>query len=339
MQKLLAALASQSISPEAFTPSVQPHHHQHLLAPSPYDPSQPTIGPGTGLDKHPNDTTPTHLPPTTYDYTPANVPSPFNFSLLGGPSDADQIVPFEQHDEKLQKSYRTATEIHDDVDELQNNIQSLIQSLGIDPGTLDVVLPPSDGVVDTAGGGIVGSSAGGLVGAGASAVDMYPIGNNTDFDFDSFLMDMPRTTEDDGDLERLAERLESSSVIGKSAEISRIGNPSSEHLHAFLDNVASQDEDGDAGRTGSVGMGMMPTHGGTQAQFQELHASQILNMPASSGGGGHPTTPAATTTGARGRKRKSDVIVDVGDTYPLQEQTTTTPNASSILGNRSKRKR
>ncbi|KAF9242068.1 hypothetical protein BU15DRAFT_44428 [Melanogaster broomeanus] len=307
MQKLLAALASQSISPEAFSPVVQPHHHQHLLAPSPYDPSQ--------------------------QYTPmiANAPSPFSFSLLGGPSDADQIVPFEQHDEKLQKSFRTATEINSEVDDLENSIQSLIRSLGADTGTLDAALPPSDGV------------AAGLVSSGTGAagdVEMYPspIGNTVDFDFDSFLMDMPRTNEDDGDFERLAERLESSSVVGKSAEMSsRIGNPSSEQLHTFLDEVASQGGDGSAGGT----VGMMPTHGGTQAQLQQPYASQNpSSFPASLGNSGYPTVPAATTTGLRGRKRKSDVSVDVGDTYPLQEQTPTpTTNASSISGNKSKRKR
>ncbi|KIK79049.1 hypothetical protein PAXRUDRAFT_162335 [Paxillus rubicundulus Ve08.2h10] len=334
MQKLLTALASQSIPSEVFPQASQTHHH--LLAPSPYDPSQQY----TGMNIHTNDSTPVHPPTAPYEYTTAGPPSPFTLSLLGVPSEAEQLVPFEQHEERLQKTYRTASEINNDVDELQNNIQSLIQSLGIDNTTLESTLHPVDGVgaggIGTVGAaGVVGG-----VGVPVGDVDMFPtpINSHQDFDFDSFLMDMPRANEDDGDFDRLAERLETSS---------KMGNASSEQLHAFLDEVASQDGKEGGGGTG-VGVGTMPVYGATQAQVQQLHASQILNMPPNSASGKYSSASAVatptTTTGTRGRKRKSDAIVDAGDTHPHLEQqqamtATATSPGSSIAGNKSKRKR
>ncbi|KAH0826933.1 HSF-type DNA-binding-domain-containing protein [Lanmaoa asiatica] len=190
MQKLLAALAVQSISSEGFPSTGQPHHQQHLIAPSPYnnDPQQytPSISPGSG-NIHPDVTTPARLP-TTYDYSPANELSPFTLSLLGGPSDPDPLA-LQQQDDQLQKTYKTTAEINNDVDELQSNIQSLIQSLGIDPTTLNLAVPPVETATGVGGGG--GASATLPVGD----VDMFSpvnIGAGQDFDFDSFLMDMPR---------------------------------------------------------------------------------------------------------------------------------------------------
>ena len=73
------------------------------------------------------------------------------------------------------------------MDELQNNIQSLIQSLGIDPTTLDSVVPLAETATGVGGGG--GTS----VPLPTGDVDMFGhvnMGAGQDFDFDSFLMDM-----------------------------------------------------------------------------------------------------------------------------------------------------
>lgn len=346
MQKLLAALAVQSISPDVLPPAGQAHL-QHLIAPSPYNnafqQSTPDISPNSG-NMHPNVTTPTRLP-ATFDYTSANALSPFTLSLLGAPADPDPD-PFalQQQDDRLQKTYKSTTEINDDVDELQDNIQSLIQSLGIDPTTLDSVVP----LVETATG--VGGGGRTSVPLPAGDVDMFSsanIGTGQDFDFDSFLMDMPRTNEEDGDLDKLAEKLDPSTVVvPKVSDSSKIGNASSKQLHAFLNEVALQD-----GNEG-VGGGNVRVRVGVRTGVPQLHGSQAFKVPAGAASGGSGAVsgagvgvgpgPGATT---RGRKRKSDVIVDDALTFGPQEvpgamaTTTATSAATSITGNRSKRKR
>jgi hypothetical protein len=331
MQKLLAALAAQSISPEVFSSAGQPHHQQHLIAPSPYnDNSQqynPTLNPGSG-NIHPN-VTPSPRLPSTFDYTAANALSPFTLSLLGSPPDPEPFA-LQQEDDRLQRTYKTATEINNDVDELQSNIQSLIQSLGIDPTTLDSVVPPAEIATGVGGGGNTSMP------PPAGDVDMFPpvnMGTGQDFDFDSFLMDMPRANEEDGDLDKLAERLDPSTVhVPKVSDSSKIGNASSEQLHAFLDEVASQD-----GSESGGGVGIPHKYG-----------SQAFKVPtgaASSGPGAVSGVGVGAGAGTRGRKRKSDVIVEDTHTYAPQEAQAATPTAvaasaaSSITGNRSKRKR
>lgn len=334
MQKLLAALAAQSLAPEVLPPPGQPYHQQHLIAPSPYsnNPHQftPGIGQGGG-NIHPNITPPAQLPPT-FDYNPANALSPFTLSLLGGLSDPDPFA-LQQQDDRLQKTYKTTSEINNDVDELQSNIQSLIQSLGIDPMTLDSTIPPAETATGVGGGGVPSAP------LPPGDMDMFPpvnMGAGQDFDFDSFLMDMPRANEEDGDLDKLAEKLDPSTVVmSKASDSSKIGNASSEQLHAFLDEVASQD--------GSEGVG-----GAAGRVVPQLH-SQTFNVPVGVANGAGAVSGvgvgAGTGTGTRGRKRKSDVIVDGEHTYvPLEVQgapttAVATTAASSITSNRSKRKR
>ena len=315
MQKLLAALAAQSLSPEVFSAAAQPHPQQHLIAPSPYNNNvpqyPPSINPPPPPNIHPNATASPRLP-ATFDYAAANALSPFTLSLLGAPSDPDPFA-LQQQDDRLQKSYKNTAEINDDVDELQTNIQSLIQSLGIDPTTLDSVMPPAEAAIGVGGGGDTSAP------LPAGDVDMFPpvhMGSSQDFDFDAFLMDMPRANEDDGDLDKLAERLDPSTVVvPKASDVSKIGSASSEQLHAFLDEVASQD--------GSEGVG-----GGVPPP-----AFQVPSGAVSGGGVGVNVGAGA---GTRGRKRKSDVIVDGAQTYAPQEVPS---GASSITNNRSKRKR
>lgn len=323
MHKLLAALAAQSIPPEVLP---QPHHQQHLIAPSPYNDNAQQYTPGISppsADAHPN-VAPPPRSPSTFDYGAANALSPFTLSLLGVPSEPDALALQEQ-DERLQKTYKSTTEINNDVDELQNNIQSLIQSLGIDPTTLDSVVPLAETATGVGGGG--GTS----VPLPTGDVDMFGhvnMGAGQDFDFDSFLMDMPRANEEDGDLEKLAERLDPSTVVvPKGSDPSKIGNASSEQLHAFLDEVASQD--------GSEGAGV---------SVPQLHAARAFKAPARTAKGAVPGVGASigAGVGTRGRKRKSDVIVDGVQTLALQEAapTVVAPSAaSSLTGNRNKRKR
>ena len=323
MQKLLTALASQSISPEVFSSASQPHHQPPLIAPSPYNNNsqpytsninstsgnvQPSVGASPRL-------------PSTFDYNTApNALSPFTLSLLGGPSEPDPFALQEQ-DERLQKGYKTTAEINNDVDELQDNIQSLIQSLGFDPTTLDSVLPPAE---TGAGVGRGGTSAPPLP---AGDVDMFPpvnMGTGQEFDFDSFLMDMPRANEEDGDLDKLAERLDPSTVVvSKVSDSSKIGNASSEQIHAFLDEVASQD--------GNDGIG-------SGVHVPSLHGTHTFKVPTGAANG----VPGAVAgvgagVGTRGRKRKSDVIVD--GAHAREAQAANPTAASSITGSKSKRKR
>jgi hypothetical protein len=314
MQKLLSALAAQSFFADMLplTGQHQQQHQQHLIAPTPYnvDPQQYTpdgIGQSTGdLHTHPNVSTPAPIPAPFDQVPPVNALSPFTLSLLGGPSDVDPFSQ-QQQDDRLQKTYNTAAEITTDVDELQSNIQSLIQSLGIDPATLDVAMPSqADGV-----GGEGSASARSLppdAGGDASmfsAMNMGGMGMNMgqDFDFDSFLMDMPRANEEEeGDMDKLAERLDQTTV--PKVDSSKTGNASSaERLHAFLDEVVSQDgNDGVGGEGGS-------------ASFKV----------------------------GRGRKRKSEVVVDDARTYAMQDGETTMTGVDatspSIAGSKNKRKR
>lgn len=250
------------------------------------------------------------------------------FSLLEGPSDPDPSALQEQ-DERFQKTYKTAAEINNDVDELQSNIQSLIQSLGIDPMTLDSSIPPTDTGPGVGGGG--GGGGGGVPSAPAQLptgdVDMFAPVNmaGQDFDFDAFLMDMPRANEEDGDLDKLAERLDASTVVvPKASDASKIGGTSSEQLHAFLDEVASQD-----GNARGVGAGVPQLH---RSQAFQVPPTGIANCGAGAGVG------PGTGTMARGRKRKSDMMTDAAHSYmPPEAQGATT--TTSVSSNRSKRKR
>ena len=327
MQKLLAALAAQSISPEVFSSAAQPHHQPPLIAP-PYndssEPYAPSINPAPGNVRPAVPASPRL--PSTFDFATANALSPFTISLLAGPLEPDPFA-LQQQEEQYEKTCKTTAEINDDVDELQSNIQSLIQSLGIDPTTLDLVLPHTESAAGAGGAG--GTSAPPLPACDVDMFEPVSVGASQDFDFDSFLMDMPRANEEDGDLDKLAERLDPSTVVvPKVSDPSKIGSASSEQLHAFLDEVASQD--------GSEAIG----GGGIGAGVPQLHGMQAFKIPtgATSAGSGAASGMGAGA-GTRGRKRKSDVIVDDARTHPPQEVQSATLAASSITSHKSKRKR
>jgi len=153
-----------------------------------------------------------------------------DYSLLPSSRGGD-LAPFEANDEHLQKTYSSAQEINADVDELQTNINSLIQSLGIDPTTFDAAGGVHSSFDDPYGTGL---------GSGQDS-----------FDFGSYLngMDLaPGATgggghagqEEDPDMEslRLVDKLDSTvRAAGVETKVP------SEQVNAFLDEVASQDVD------------------------------------------------------------------------------------------------
>ncbi|KAH7921058.1 hypothetical protein BV22DRAFT_1097134 [Leucogyrophana mollusca] len=244
MQKLLAALSSQT-------------HYAIPEAPIPQPSSQ--LAP---YDAH-MDVSRTFAPE---HFAASYNPSPL--SLLSAPAQ-DQVMSLDsmaQNEERLQKTYQNASEINADVDTLSSSIHSLIESLGIDPSTLG-----------TSGDGTMGASDIFSMDGGTHDIGMPSDLENMqgEFDFNSFLTDLSRGDEGDADLDRLADRLDPSTTRDTSP---KLPNPSPEQLHAFLDEVASQD--------------------GTETPLpRQPHGS-----------------PATQTS--RARKRKSDVI-DVGNSnYP-----------------------
>ena len=102
MQKLLTALASQSIVPDVFSSTAPPH----LIAPSPYNlPSHTPITNPASTNGHPSTAVPPR-PPPPFDYASSNVPSPFTLSLLGAPSEPEPLA-LQQQDQRLQRSYNS----------------------------------------------------------------------------------------------------------------------------------------------------------------------------------------------------------------------------------------
>ncbi|KAI6010287.1 hypothetical protein EDC04DRAFT_3146028 [Pisolithus marmoratus] len=344
MQKLLQALQNQSISNDMFSHQLSQQNQQHLIGP--YDGIHYGNGVNAAMDMHPDNQS---RPPSFGVPAPTNVPLPLMPPLLGGTPDADQLVPFEKHEERLQKTYRTAAEISNDVDELQSNINSFIQTLGIDPSSLRVANPNhADGVggnpPDRGGGGGsngVMSNNNSLVGANpTSDMDMFTA---PDFDFDAFLMDIPRTNDEDVDFDRLAEHLDPSVAAAATAKEpgSKIAGASSEQLNAFLDEVASQDGSDIVAIPPSMRMPVTasPPHNLNHTAMHHSPLQLQTSPPLSHANIGAPATSPLAMSG-RGRKRKSEVR-DAEDAYDVVPPQPTMPNSSTsaTCGNKTKRKR
>ena len=348
MQKLLNALQGQSISADMVMH--QPHQPQLI---GPYDSAHygNTDGNDTGMDVHTD-----HTRSSPYDLSAAlgnGPPSPFSLSLLGGSggnaSDADQLVPFEKQDERLQKTYQTAAEISHDVDELQSSINSLIQTLGLDSTLGTSGHHEANGNSTSTGNG---SNNNGIGVGGEGDMDMFTNINGPDFDFDSFLMDIPRTTDEDGgDLERLAEQLDPTTAVAAVHDPqARLGGTSSEQFHAFLDEVASQDGSDTGLIPGSSHLGFAPVStpgpAARPAPRPRLGSSHSLSstlndvsVPNPSGAARPPTSSATSVLGptaSRGRKRKSEVADAEVHVPPLQA---IVAPSSSVAPSKSKRKR
>lgn len=279
IQKLMAAIGAGgfSFSGDGHPQGIIPQ--SIMQQPFPSQP-QPQPQPQPQFPQHTN-TNPQQLMP----YDPAPFHTDYTGALLPSSGDGD-LAPFEAHDEHLQKTYTSTHEISEDVDELQANIHSLLHGLGFDPTTFDT-----------------GN-------AQVSLDDTYgpELGSGQDsFDFGSYLngLDLPSggvgghagQVEEDPDMEslRLVDKLDSARAAGVEKKVP------TEQVHAFLDEVASQDGSMD------VAASLMQTNQGVNA--------------------------------TRGRKRKSEVA-DVGSFSGAPEAASSTPTSSAAMtGNRSKRKR
>ncbi|KAI6043325.1 hypothetical protein EDC04DRAFT_2890961 [Pisolithus marmoratus] len=342
MQKLLQALQNQPIPNDMFSHQLSQQNQQQLIGP--YDGIHYGNGVNAAMDMHSNNQS---RPPSFEVTVPTNVPFPFTPPLLGGTPEADQLVPFEKHEERLQKTYRTAAEISNDVDELQSNINSFIQTLGIDPSSLHVANPnhsdgaggnPPDGGGGGGGRGVT-SNNNGLVGANpTSDLDMFTA---PDFDFDAFLMDIPRTSDEDVDFDRLAEHLDPSVAAAATAKEpgSKIAGASSEQL-AFLDEVASQDGSDIVAIPPSMRMPVTaPPHNLNHTAMHHSPLQLQSSPPLSHANIGAPAASPPVTC-SRGRKRKSEVR-DAEDVYDVVPPQPTMPNSSTSAtsANKAKRKR
>lgn len=212
MQRLFAALASQSINPMPEQPSSPSGMQSQQL--QPYD------------------------PPIDYSqaYNPdqANLPfAPASSSLpiVSAPLEqSDGVVSFDhiaEDENRLRKTYTDVAEVDDDVDALHTSINSLIESLGLDPEILasseaqDTQSPQQSSINphDT------------LMSSGLDE----PQGDQSgqDFDFDAFLTDLTREDDGNTDYTHFADQL------NPSIRSDPINDPSPEQLTAFLDEVAS----------------------------------------------------------------------------------------------------
>ncbi|KAG1764571.1 hypothetical protein EV702DRAFT_1215374 [Suillus placidus] len=153
---------------------------------------------------------------------------PGSYSLLLQ-NDGAKLAAFEAHDDHLQKTYSTAHENNTDIDLLETNIHSLIQSLGFDLSTFDTDCgqPHLD---DPYG-----------VGLGQDSFDINSYLNGMDLVYDMAGHSMGQG-EEDPDIEslRLVDKLDSLTAHG--AVIDK--KVPSEEVHAFLDGVASHEVHG-----------------------------------------------------------------------------------------------
>jgi heat shock transcription factor len=137
-----------------------------------------------------------------------------------------------EDDSRLQKTYRDAAEIEEDVNALHSSINSLIESLGLDPNVVESAhgqdahshgqsaVNPHDTVISADG---LGS-------------EMHGDISGQDFDFDQFLTDLTRHGDENTDYTQFADKLDQSARNDGSAAIN---DPSPEQLTAFLDEVQS----------------------------------------------------------------------------------------------------
>jgi len=212
MQRLLAALASQSMNSMPEPPPGMQQSSQQLQH---YDP--------------PIDYSGVYNPDQQYDDPISSVP--IVSSPLHGSGELASHDSLTEDNNRLQKTYRDAAEIEEDVNALHTSINSLIESLGLDPNVMEVsshgqdtqeqsAVNPHDTVMSSSGLG--GDIQGDLSGQ--------------DFDFDQFLTDLSRHGDENADYTQFAEKLDSTVRNDGSTPIN---DPSAEQLTAFLDDVQS----------------------------------------------------------------------------------------------------
>jgi heat shock transcription factor len=273
MQKLIAALGGGGFSfSDGHTQGMIPQ--SIIQQPFPNQPqSQPQLQPQ--LPQQHTNANPTQLMP----YDPAtfqtDYPSPYSLSQSGG---AD-LAAFEAHDDHLQKTYSTAHEINTDVDSLETNIQSLIQSLGLDPSTFDATDGAQPHLDDPYG-----------VGSGQDSFDIGSYLNGMDLGHDA--AGHTGQGEEDPDMEslRLADKLDSSTARGAGVD----KKVPSEEVNAFLDGVASQD--------GGVDMAasLMQTTQSANSTRGRKRKSDIADVGSLSG----PTESISSSEGIRTKRKR-----------------------------------
>jgi heat shock transcription factor len=218
-------------------------------------------------------------------YDPASFHNDYSgaFSLLPSSGGGD-LATFEAHDEHLQKSYSSAQEIDADVDGLQADVDSLIQHLGIDPSTFDATDNTHPSFDDTYGSGL---------GSGQDS-----------FDFGSYLNGLELAAgvgghvgqeEEDPDIEsmRLVDKLNSTAhTVGVETKMP------TEQVHAFLDEVASQD--------GSMDMAasLMQTNQGANATRGHKRKSDAADVGATEAPASSSLLSIAAATGSRIKRKK-----------------------------------
>jgi heat shock transcription factor len=167
-------------------------------------------------------------------YNPtSSVPLPIVSSPLHRSGELASYDSLTEDNNRLQKTYRDAAEIEEDVNALHTSINSLIESLGLDPNGIEVsshgqdtqmqeqsAVNPHDTVMSS--NGLSGDTQGDLSGQ--------------DFDFDQFLTDLSRHGDENADYTQFAEKLDSTVRNDGSTPIN---DPSAEQLTAFLDEVQS----------------------------------------------------------------------------------------------------
>jgi hypothetical protein len=252
MQRLLAALAAQSLNPMPEPPPPPLHHpHQqeegqllHYGPPVDYARGGAFGGAGAGFHHHQQQQQQQQQQAMSVPVpviSPTLLHQPLDLDLSGGGVESDLA----EDATRLQKTYRDAAEIEDDVNALHTSINSLIESLGLDPNAIESapngqhqhqhqlqhhqVVDPQDTVI----------SSGGDLGGGAGDT------STQDFDFDQFLTDLTRHGDEEAteeDYTHFADTLDPSGVRTTTTNDGvndSMNNPSPEQLTAFLDEVQS----------------------------------------------------------------------------------------------------
>ena len=222
LQRLMHALASQQNQP---VPSMVPSDIDHqTLDPraaayqmTPYDPNTYDFSRFR-----------TELPPSAannHAQSAALAPS-----LLGSLSqkeddiDVPSLEPLVENANRLQKNYRDASEIDADVDALQLSLNSLINGLGLDPGSLASASRTPD-----PGPGPLDHSADGI----APHTDGLPHDPTADFDFDAFLNELSTRNGADSGFSDVTTQFDPTTPLDGTT----VGDASTDQLTAFLDDV------------------------------------------------------------------------------------------------------
>lgn len=180
-------------------------------------PNDPTIPPPSIKPNPDTSTQLTHYDPNAYDLSRFRTDLPSSLGATGAhtnnalqqanlpflmqatrsdESEGPGLDALMENADRLQKSYRDATEINADVDALQHSLNSLIETMGLDPNGL-AGSSAADGVVPgiTMTNGLTNSSTSampGIPGAGGGGGSTDP--TSADFDFEAFLNDLSQNT-------------------------------------------------------------------------------------------------------------------------------------------------